>query len=126
MKYTIKEVSQKLGMQTDTIRYYDKAGLLPNIERDNNGYRIFNGTDIYNLQMIQCFRSIGMSIEEMKKIMIMPLDDTRFSIEHREEIVKKQRDKLMQQKEQIDQALLLVEFKLSRYAEIKQSQANQT
>ncbi|MFF2090014.1 MerR family transcriptional regulator [Paenibacillus sp. NPDC058174] len=119
MSFTINEIAKKINMSTDTIRYYDKAGLLPGLERDENGYRLFNGTDLYNLQMIQCFKGIGMSIKDMKKVMITPLEDTTFSIEHREQIVKEQREKLLEQQEQISRALQLVEFKLARYAEIK-------
>lgn len=66
-KYTIKEVSEIIKLPISTIRYYDKEGLLPFIERKASGYRIFTETDIQMLQVIECFKSTGMSIKEIKQ-----------------------------------------------------------
>ena len=66
-KYTIKEVSEIMKLPISTIRYYDKEGLLPFIERKASGYRIFTESDIQMLQIIECFKSTGMSIKEIKQ-----------------------------------------------------------
>lgn len=66
-KYTIKEVSELMNLPISTIRYYDKEGLLPFIERKASGYRIFSDTDIQMLKVIECFKSTGMSIKDIKQ-----------------------------------------------------------
>ena len=52
MLYTVKEVSEKTGLTPYTIRYYLKEGLLPNVERDSNGTRLFKESDLESFYMI--------------------------------------------------------------------------
>ena len=56
MSYTIKEVSKMMNLPASTIRYYDKEGLLPFLEKKPSGYRVFKDTDITMLQIIECFK----------------------------------------------------------------------
>ncbi|MGG1481181.1 MerR family transcriptional regulator [Bacillus smithii] len=116
---TIKQVSEQLNMSAATIRYYDKLGLLPNLKRDKNGYRQFSEKDIHTLKMIQCFRATGMSIEDLIKIFSQDASDPIVSLEMRQKIISKQREKLLKQRKQIDDALAMVDYKLKRYAELQ-------
>lgn len=67
MKYTIKEVSELLDLPSTTIRYYDKEGLLPFIERKESGYRQFKEEDVVMLKVIECLKKTGMPIKEIKQ-----------------------------------------------------------
>lgn len=67
MGYTIKEVSAMTGIPATTLRYYDKEGLLPYLERRESGYRIFSDNDLTMLQVIDCLKNTGMSISDMKQ-----------------------------------------------------------
>lgn len=67
MKYGIKEVSSMVQIPLSTIRYYDAEGLLPFLERKESGYRIFSDGDIALLQVIECFKSTGMSIKDIRR-----------------------------------------------------------
>ena len=69
MLYTVKEVSQKTGLSPYTIRYYLREGLFPSIERDSNGTRLFNKTNIESLYMIECMKHCGMTISEIRQYM---------------------------------------------------------
>lgn len=65
--FTIKDAARFMGVPTSTIRYYDKEGLLPFIERKESGYRIFTEKDIAALRIIDCLKKTGMSIREIRQ-----------------------------------------------------------
>lgn len=67
--YTIKQVAERLGIPATTIRYYDKEGLLSDIERKASGYRAFSETDVEKLETIECLKKSGMSIREIRQVM---------------------------------------------------------
>lgn len=67
MGYTIKQVSEMTRIPATTLRYYDKEGLLPYLERKESGYREFSDSDLTMLQVIDCLKSSGMSLKDMKK-----------------------------------------------------------
>jgi DNA-binding transcriptional MerR regulator len=66
MKYTIKEVAEKMNLSISTLRYYDKEGLLPFVERSESGYRIFSDSDLVMLASIEKFKQTGMPIKEIR------------------------------------------------------------
>lgn len=66
MRYTISEVSKKLGVPSSTLRYYDKQGLLPFVDRDAAGRRSFKDNDLNFLEVIGCMKKCGMTIKEIR------------------------------------------------------------
>ncbi|MCK0472783.1 MerR family transcriptional regulator [Halalkalibacter sp. APA_J-10(15)] len=64
--YSISEVSKELNLTVYTLRYYDKEGLLPFVERTASGARLFKDSDISALKIIECLKSTGMPIKEIK------------------------------------------------------------
>jgi len=66
MNYTIGEVAKKLNLAPSTLRYYDKEGLLPFVERKDSGIRIFSDTDIQWLDIVECLKMTGMPIKDIK------------------------------------------------------------
>ncbi|GAE30176.1 MerR family transcriptional regulator [Halalkalibacter hemicellulosilyticus] len=67
MTYLISEVAKKLGITIHTLRYYDKEGLLPFVERSQKGVRKFKDSDIEAIKIIQCLKVTGMPIKEIKE-----------------------------------------------------------
>ena len=66
MAYTVGEMAKKLGMSASTLRYYDKEGLLPFVERSDGGARLFSERDFGWLKVIECLKRSGLSIKEIK------------------------------------------------------------
>jgi DNA-binding transcriptional MerR regulator len=64
--YSISEVANELNLTVYTLRYYDKEGLLPFVERTSSGTRLFKESDIDALKIIECLKSTGMPIKEIK------------------------------------------------------------
>lgn len=64
--YSISEVAKELNLSVYTLRYYDKEGLMPFIERTESGTRLFKDSDIAALKIIECLKATGMPIKEIK------------------------------------------------------------
>ena len=62
---TIAEVSSKYGLSADTLRYYEKIGLLPAVQRTNGGIRDYQESDCNWIQFIKCMRSAGLPVETL-------------------------------------------------------------
>lgn len=67
MLYTIKQAAERMHMTPVTLRYYDKQGLLPFIERKESGYRMFSEDDLAMLRVIECLKRSGMSIKDIRQ-----------------------------------------------------------
>jgi DNA-binding transcriptional MerR regulator len=63
--YSIKEVSQKFALPTSTLRYYEKVGLLENVQRDTNGQRLYADEHLERLESIICFKNGGLPIAQI-------------------------------------------------------------
>ena len=62
---TIGEISQEIGLSADTLRYYEKIGLLPNVPRDNSGKRNYDENFINWIKFIQTLKNSGMSLNDI-------------------------------------------------------------
>lgn len=67
MSYTIKQAAELTNLTPVTLRYYDKQGLLPYMERRESGYRMFSDGDIAMLKVIECLKKSGMSIKDIRQ-----------------------------------------------------------
>lgn len=65
--YSISEVAKKMDLTIYTLRYYDKEGLIPAVKRTAGGVRAFSDADIKALKFIQCLKSTGLTIKEIKQ-----------------------------------------------------------
>ena len=64
-KYTIGDISRKLNVSTDAVRYYDKEGLLPFVKRNSSGRREFTGNDLGYIEVINCLKKSGIPIKDI-------------------------------------------------------------
>lgn len=67
MKYSIAEVAKKLNIPAHTIRYYESEGIIPAIQRDEGGKRVFTTIDLVALNTVNCLKLTGMSLKDIKQ-----------------------------------------------------------
>lgn len=64
--YSMKQAYEKTNLTYDTLKFYCNEGLVPNVKRDKNNYRIFDDKDIAWINSLSCLKNCGMSITEMR------------------------------------------------------------
>jgi len=114
----IKSVSDLLGISADTIRYYERVGLVPPITRTATGIRDFQDHDIEALEFIKSFRSAGVSVDSLVDYMSLYQkgDETR---EKRLGILEEEKKKLEERFSQLQTALNRLNLKIKLYKEGK-------
>ena len=109
MSYTISEAAQKTGLPPSTIRFYDKEGLLPNIKR-KNGIRVFEDMDLRLMGLLTCLKNTGMPIKRIRDYVELTTQGDA-SLQKRYEIIKEQRQFVLDQIEQLQYYLEELDFK---------------
>ena len=105
MLYTVGETAKIVGVAPSTLRYYDKEGLLPFVERSTGGIRVFKESDFEWLKIIGCLKNTGMSIKEIGKFIDWCMEGDR-TIEKRLELIDRQREKVMEEIKSAQETLL--------------------
>ena len=115
MNYNIKQVADKTGLSEATLRYYDKEGLFPDLERKNSGYRTFSERELEQIRYIERFKTAGSEIREIKEYfdLIKRGDET---LKERYDIMIKHREILEKKKEAILHSISVVDKKIDYYA----------
>jgi len=110
----IAEVSELYGISTDTLRYYERIGLLPTVHRNDSGIRDYIDIDLRRVEFIKCMRSAGLPIEVLIEYvgLVQQGDGT---IEARKEILKEQRALLAVRVSEMQKTLDLMDHKISVY-----------
>lgn len=110
MFYTVGEIAKKLNVAPSTLRYYDKEGLLPFVERSDGGIRLFKDSDLEGLKMIECLKKTGMSIKDIKTFTeLCQLGDS--SIHERLQLIDKQRETVLEQQRRLQETLDTLNYK---------------
>ena len=114
MVYTVGETAKLLGISASALRYYDKEGLLPFVERSSGGIRMFRESDFEWLQLIGCMKKAGMSIKDIRLYIELALkgDET---IADRLAMFRRQREILEKQMEDLRRTMDMVEYKCWYY-----------
>lgn len=120
MVYTIGEMAKRLGVAPSTLRYYDKEGLLPFLERSSSGVRVFKDADFEWLQVIECLKKTGMSLADIKHFIVLSMqgDDT---IEERLSLIVQQKEAVQAQLDDLTNTLKALEFKEWYYKTAKEA-----
>lgn len=111
---TIKEVSEQLGITQDTLRYYEKVGMIPPVTRTEGGIRNYQEDDLSWVKLVNCMRNAGLPV----KVMIDYLNLYKqgdSTIQERCKLLKKQRTKLLEQRKHIEETLEKLNYKIARY-----------
>ncbi len=105
MTYTISEVAEKMGVSAHTLRFYDKEGLLPNVDRVN-GRRVFKDEDFAWLRVLNCLKNTGMPLKEIQRYLdLCKLGDD--SLEDRLQL-------MLDQKKSIEDQIKFLEFNMKQ------------
>lgn len=112
---TITEVSEKYGLTTDTLRYYERIGLIPKVNRTSGGKRDYKEEDLNWVEFIKCMRSAGVGVEAL--IEYVDLFHKKGTIQARKEILIDERNKLEDRIKEMQTALERLNFKLDGYEE---------
>ena len=112
--YTIKEAAEKMNLPASTIRYYDKQGLLPFVQRSGSGYRMFSDKDIGLLNMIECLKQTGMPIKEIKQF-CQWVQQGDASLQQRFDMFQERRKAVQEQMAQLEKTMKVIEYKCWYY-----------
>ena len=111
---TIKEVSEELGLTQDTLRYYEKIGMIPPVSRTEGGIRDYQEKDIAWVKLATCMRSAGLPVKVMIDYLNL-FQQGDSTIQERCNLLKEQRTKLLEQKKQIEETLEKLNYKIAKY-----------
>ncbi|MGO4545683.1 MerR family transcriptional regulator [Paenibacillus sp. 2TAB23] len=111
---TIKETSEQAGLSEDTIRYYEKIGLLPRAERKANRHRIYQVEDVETMKIITCLKKTGMSLDEMKPYLDLARNDALQTSPEVFDLIQSHKRKIEQQVASLQQIIDLIDSRLAR------------
>lgn len=114
MSYTIGQVAEKMGVTTHTLRYYEKEGLLPFVERTESGIRSFKDSDVECLHIIECLKATGMPIKDIK-VFIDWCAEGDSTLQQRYEMFLERRKEVLQQMADLQRTLATIEYKCQYY-----------
>jgi MerR family transcriptional regulator, aldehyde-responsive regulator len=110
----IAEVSEKFGLSLDTLRYYERIGLIPTVTRTSNGIRDYSEMDINRVEFIKCMRNAGLPIEVLiEYVGLVQKGDA--TVDARKEILKEQREVLAAKMRELQKTLDVLDYKISLY-----------
>jgi DNA-binding transcriptional MerR regulator len=112
--YTIAEAAQRSGLSAHTLRFYDKEGLLPYVDRTSSGIRSFKESDFEWLHIINCLKDTGMPIKKIREFidLCMHGDDT---LEQRLEFLRNHKLNVEQQMKELKMHMKTINHKISYY-----------
>lgn len=114
---TIAEVSKKVNLSADTLRYYERIGLIPEVNRTESGIRDYTEKDLGHLEFVICFRNAGVSIETLIEYMkLYKKGDS--TIEARKQLLISQRDVIQKRLDEIQKTFETLNFKIDNYEKI--------
>lgn len=122
MFYTVGEMAKRLGVAPSTLRFYDKEGLLPFVERSDGGIRVFKDSDFEWLMVIGCLKKTGMQLRDIKSFIEMAMQGDE-TIEPRLALITKQKAEVQAQIAELEETLRTLEFKEWYYTTAKESGA---
>ena len=124
MLYTVGEMARFLNVSASTLRYDDKEGLLPFVERSNSGIRMFSDKDYEWLKIIECLKKSGLSIKEIRSYIDMTKrgDD---SLEERLQLFEERKKDVERQMKELQETLDLLKYKCWYYEMAIQDQSEE-
>ena len=113
----IKEVSKKYDISQDTIRYYEKIGLIPKVPRNASGIRDFDEKSLKWIEFIKCMRLSGMEIEILLKY-VQLYKEGKDTVLERKRLLEEQKNKLLEKQKNIRTTIDRLNYKLMLYDDI--------
>lgn len=117
---TIREVCEKYSISADTLRYYEKVGVIPKVHRTPGGIRDYKDEDLEWVQNAICFRDAGMPVEILREyVKLYQQGDETFGA--RCDLLKEVRADILETKRKYEIALEKLDYKIRRYEEAVQT-----
>jgi len=110
----LAEVSEQCDISPDTLRYYERIGLIPAVNRNESGIRDYNEIDLKRVEFIKCMRSAGLPIEVLIEYVSLVQQGDQTS-EARKEILVEQRAQLAARMAEMQKTLDLLDYKIEVY-----------
>ena len=114
---TIAEVSKKYTLSIDTLRYYERIGLIPKVQRSRSGIRDYSESDLNWVEFIKCMRAAGIPVEALIEYVALFQQGER-TVEARKQILIEQRDLLAARVEELQQTLNRLNRKIDNYEQL--------
>ena len=113
----ISEVSEKYALSADTLRYYERVGLIPPVNRTDSGIRDYNDLDLRRVEFVKCMRNAGLPVDVLVEYvrLVQQGDQTA---EARREILIEQRRRLLDKIEELENVLGILDHKIEVYDQI--------
>lgn len=115
---TIAETSKKYDLTPDTLRYYERIGLLNNVPRTPNGIRDYDEQACKRIEFIKCMRAAGVEIEILIEYMAL-LEKGKSTVTARKRLLEEQRIKLVEKQKNINETVEKLNYKIALYEEIE-------
>lgn len=111
---TITEVSSRYGISRDTLRYYERVGMIPHVHRLGNGLRDYTDEDCRWVALAQCLRNAGLSVEAIVQYVQLCLQGEH-TYSQRRALLVEQRALLEEKKRTIETAIERLDHKIDLY-----------
>lgn len=111
---TIADVAQKYGLSAETLRYYERVGLVPRVNRKKNGIRDYTDEDCRWVEFSKCMRAAGLPIEVLIEYVAL-FQQGDETLTARKELLIDQRKKMVEKMEVMKKTLDRLDYKISRY-----------
>lgn len=115
---TIAEVSKKYELTTDTLRYYERIGLLNEVPRTESGIRNYDENSCRRIEFIKCMRGAGVEIEVLIEYMSL-FEEGKSTVKARKKLLEEQREKLLEKQKNINETVDRLNYKIALYEEIE-------
>lgn len=115
--YSMKETCEMVEMSYQTLKFYCNEGLIPNVKRDKNNYRIFDDNNIGWIKSLSCLKKCGMSIAEIRQYLDLCLKGES-TIPERKSMLDRKRKKLVEEQNQIQESIDYIDWKQGFYDEV--------
>ena len=111
---TIKEVAEKFDLTQDTLRYYEKVGLIPKVNRTKSGIRFYSEQDLRQVEFVKCMRQAGLSIEVLAQYVSLYQEGDK-TMAKRKQILLDERSHLLERMAEMQETLNRLDFKINNY-----------
>ena len=115
--YSMKEACSLTDMTYENLKFYCNEGLVPNVKLDSRNYRVFDEIDIKWIQSLNCLKSCGMSLAEMKTYLALCMEGEG-TIPERKVILAKKKEDLLQSIAQLQKAVAFIDWKQGFYDDV--------
>lgn len=115
--YSMKEACTLTNMTYENLKFYCNEGLVPNVKRDRRNYRVFDEHDIKWIQSLNCLKSCGMSIAEMKQYLALCMEGEGTILE-RKMILAEKKETLLQSITELQKAVAYIDWKQGFYDDV--------